>query len=74
MSATSRGGVDSGEGEGSRRVTGEGVMSPRPGRIVEEHTVDLPKRRNYADTLELPEFHRVSSRVRELLGASGSEE
>ncbi|WP_162785688.1 hypothetical protein [Microbacterium sorbitolivorans] len=49
-------------------------MSPRPGRIVEEHTVDLPKRRNYADTLELPEFHRVSSRVRELLGASGSEE
>ena len=50
------------------------VMSPRPGRIVEEHTVDLPKRRNYADTLELPEFHRVSSRVRELLGASGSEE
>jgi NitT/TauT family transport system ATP-binding protein len=50
------------------------VMSPRPGRIVEEHTVDLPKRRNYAETLELPEFHRVSSRVRELLGASGGEE
>ncbi|WP_221583536.1 ABC transporter ATP-binding protein [Microbacterium sp. G2-8] len=50
------------------------VMSPRPGRIVEEHTVDLPKRRDYAATLEDPEFHRVSSRVRTLLGAAGSEE
>jgi len=50
------------------------VMSPRPGRIIEEHVVDLAKRRNYAETLELPEFHRVSSRVRELLGASGAEE
>lgn len=47
------------------------VMSPRPGRIVEEHRVDLPPRRDYAATLESPEFHRVSSRVRELLGASG---
>ncbi|WP_232531706.1 ABC transporter ATP-binding protein [Microbacterium halophytorum] len=50
------------------------VMSPRPGRIIEEHTVDLPKRRGYAETLETPEFHRVSARVRELLGASGAEE
>lgn len=50
------------------------VMSPRPGRIVEEHTVDLPKLRDYAATLEHPEFHRVSSRVRELLGSAGSEE
>ncbi|MGO1414672.1 MAG: ABC transporter ATP-binding protein [Microbacterium gubbeenense] len=50
------------------------VMSPRPGRIVEEHIVDLPKRRDYAATLEDPEFHRVSARVRELLGATGAEE
>ena len=50
------------------------VMSPRPGRIVEQHTVDLPKRRDYATTLEDPEFHRVSARVRELLGATGAEE
>ncbi|WP_029150472.1 ABC transporter ATP-binding protein [Microbacterium indicum] len=47
------------------------VMSPRPGRIIEEHTVDLPRRRSYAETLETPEFHRISSRVRELLGAAG---
>ncbi|MGI6877212.1 ABC transporter ATP-binding protein [Microbacterium sp. gxy059] len=47
------------------------VMSPRPGRIIEEHHVDLPRRRGYAETLADPEFHRVSSRVRELLGAAG---
>jgi len=45
------------------------VMSPRPGRIIEEHVVDLPARRDYAQTLESSEFHRVSSRVRELLGS-----
>jgi NitT/TauT family transport system ATP-binding protein len=45
------------------------VMSPRPGRILEEHRVDLPAERDYASVLETPEFHRVSSRVRELLGA-----
>lgn len=46
------------------------VMSPRPGRIVEEHTVDLAPKRDYASVLETPEFHRVSSRVRELLGST----
>lgn len=46
------------------------VMGPRPGRILEEHRVDLPARRGYADVLETEEFHRVSSRVRELLGSS----
>lgn len=45
------------------------VMSPRPGRILEEHRIDLPAERDYAAVLETPEFHRVSSRVRELLGA-----
>lgn len=46
------------------------VMSQRPGRIIEQHSVDLPKSRNYGETMDTPEFHRVSSRVRELLGAS----
>ncbi|UOE44078.1 ABC transporter ATP-binding protein [Agromyces larvae] len=45
------------------------VMSPRPGRILEEHRVDLPAERGYAEVLETDEFHRVSSRVRELLGS-----
>lgn len=45
------------------------VMSARPGRILEEHKVDLPAERGYAEVLETPEFHRISSRVRELLGA-----
>lgn len=45
------------------------VMSPRPGRILEEHTVDLPAERDYQAVLEAEEFHRVSSRVRELLGS-----
>lgn len=47
------------------------VMSSRPGRILEEHQVSLGSSRNYADTLENPEFHRVSARVRDLLGSSG---
>lgn len=46
------------------------VMSSRPGSIIEQHTVDLPHLRDYAQVLESGQFHRVSSRVRELLGAS----
>ncbi|TRW78514.1 ABC transporter ATP-binding protein [Mycolicibacterium sp. 018/SC-01/001] len=46
------------------------VMSPRPGRIVETLDVDLPADRNYADTMERPEFIRVANRVRDLLGSS----
>lgn len=49
------------------------VMSPRPGRILEEHSVDLPAERGYAEVLETPEFHRISSRVRELLGSPGGD-
>lgn len=45
------------------------VMSARPGSILEEFHVDLPAKRGYAETLEAPEFHRVSTRVRELLGS-----
>lgn len=50
------------------------VMSPRPGRIVEIQNVPLPAEREYAASMEDPTFHKVSHRVRELLGASTSEE
>ncbi|MBO0677077.1 ABC transporter ATP-binding protein [Mycolicibacterium sp. S2-37] len=46
------------------------VMSPRPGRIVETLAVDLPAERDYAETMERPEFIRVANRVRDLLGSS----
>jgi NitT/TauT family transport system ATP-binding protein len=46
------------------------VMSPRPGRIVETLGVDLPSERDYAETMERPEFIRVANRVRDLLGSS----
>ncbi|MGI5218875.1 ABC transporter ATP-binding protein [Nocardia sp. CA-290969] len=46
------------------------VMSPRPGRIVELLDVDLPAHREYASTMEQPEFIRVANRIRELLGSA----
>jgi NitT/TauT family transport system ATP-binding protein len=46
------------------------VMSPRPGRIVETLDVDLPAERDYAETMERPEFIRVANRVRDLLGST----
>lgn len=50
------------------------VMSPRPGRIVEIQDVDLPNDRDYAETMEAAEFHRVTNRVRELLGTKTAHE
>lgn len=50
------------------------VMGPRPGRVIQEFEVDLPRERDYEETMEHPEFHRVASRVRELLGSGGSHE
>jgi NitT/TauT family transport system ATP-binding protein len=47
------------------------VMSPRPGRIVEILDVDLPAERDYAATMERPEFTSVANRVRALLGSPG---
>lgn len=46
------------------------VMSPRPGRVVDTLDVDLPAERDYAETMERPEFIRVANRVRDLLGSS----
>ncbi|WP_152692066.1 ABC transporter ATP-binding protein [Nocardiopsis sp. RV163] len=48
------------------------VMGPRPGRVVEEFTIDIPGRREYEPTLENPEFHRIAGRVRELLGSTAT--
>ncbi|WP_422748179.1 ABC transporter ATP-binding protein [Mycobacterium sp. WMMD1722] len=48
------------------------VMSPRPGRIVETLEVNLPTERDYAETMERPEFIRVANRVRDLLGSSSA--
>ena len=48
------------------------VMSPRPGRIIEEFQVDLPEHRPYSETMESPEFNRVAGRVRELLGTTSA--
>jgi NitT/TauT family transport system ATP-binding protein len=38
------------------------VMGTRPGRILEEVTIDLPRPRNDA-TRELPRFHELSTRI-----------
>ncbi|WDZ92936.1 ABC transporter ATP-binding protein [Nocardiopsis sp. HUAS JQ3] len=48
------------------------VMGPRPGRVIEEFTIDIPGRREYEPTLENPEFHRIAGRVRELLGSTAT--
>ncbi|WP_153143607.1 ABC transporter ATP-binding protein [Nesterenkonia halophila] len=50
------------------------VMGARPGHVVEEFTVNLPRERDYEETMEDPEFHRVAGRVRELLGSASSHE
>ncbi|MBY6301581.1 ABC transporter ATP-binding protein [Streptomyces clavuligerus] len=48
------------------------VMSPRPGTITEVVEVGLPVLREYAATVERPEFHTAAARVRALLGASST--
>ena len=45
------------------------VMSPRPGRIVGEIVVDLPRPRTVATT-ELPEFVRFTREVRQSLNTA----
>ncbi|MBE2997543.1 ABC transporter ATP-binding protein [Nocardiopsis sp. HNM0947] len=46
------------------------VMSPRPGRIVEQFTIDIPGPREYETALEHPDFQRTAGRIRELLGST----
>jgi NitT/TauT family transport system ATP-binding protein len=47
------------------------VMSPRPGKVIEEIDVDLPERREL-DVRETPAFLRVAHRVRDALRAGHS--
>ena len=47
------------------------IMSPRPGRILEELPIALPRVRDYGATMSDPEFQRLTGRVRDLLGTSG---
>jgi NitT/TauT family transport system ATP-binding protein len=46
------------------------VMSPRPGRIVEELTIDLPRPRTL-DMINQEDFGRYARRIRGLLGPGG---
>ncbi|MFF5258345.1 ABC transporter ATP-binding protein [Actinomadura viridis] len=48
------------------------VMSDRPGTIREIIDVDLPAERQYSPTMAKPEFSRVTSRIRDLLGAGAA--
>lgn len=50
------------------------VMSPRPGRIVKEFSIDIPGQREYEATLENQDFQRTAARIRELLGATSVNE
>jgi NitT/TauT family transport system ATP-binding protein len=47
------------------------VMGPRPGRIVGEVTVDLPRPRTL-DLAETVAFNHLAGQVRRLLNASGA--
>jgi NitT/TauT family transport system ATP-binding protein len=48
------------------------VMSPRPGRVVQEFDVDLPAEREYAAVMSDPRFDRIATQIRGLLGSSGN--
>ncbi|MEW1952644.1 ABC transporter ATP-binding protein [Terrabacter sp. NPDC080008] len=47
------------------------VMSPRPGRVLRELDVALPRHRVYAETMADPVFQDLTTTVRDLLGTSG---
>lgn len=49
------------------------VMSPRPGRIVEDIEIDLgAEREDYAETVSKPAFGQIAGRLRRLLGTQSS--
>jgi NitT/TauT family transport system ATP-binding protein len=43
------------------------VMSPRPGRVLADLKIDLPRPRSFADTPSLPEYQHHMREIRELL-------
>jgi NitT/TauT family transport system ATP-binding protein len=50
------------------------VMSPRPGRILEDFRVDLARPRNFSETTGDPEYLRLTRAIRTLLDLSAGEE
>jgi NitT/TauT family transport system ATP-binding protein len=44
------------------------VMTPRPGRVADDITIELPRPRSLKD-YALASFNAYSTRIRELLGA-----
>ncbi|MGK5740061.1 ABC transporter ATP-binding protein [Micromonospora sp. URMC 103] len=48
------------------------VMTPRPGTVAELIEVDLPTERDYGETMAEPAFARATGRIRDLLGATTS--
>lgn len=47
------------------------VMSPRPGTVMEILDIDLPRHRDYGETMASPVFQHLTTRIRELLGTTG---
>lgn len=48
------------------------VMKPRPGRVVEEVVIDLPRPRTL-EMINTPEFGRIIAHIRDLLGKEATE-
>jgi NitT/TauT family transport system ATP-binding protein len=49
------------------------VMSQRPGRIIGDFRIDLPRPRNFQDTPSHPEYLRLNREIRALLDRGSSE-
>ncbi|MEA2855255.1 MAG: NitT/TauT family transport system ATP-binding protein [Rhodospirillaceae bacterium] len=50
------------------------VMSPRPGRILEDFRIDLPRPRNFSETTGNPEYLRLTREIRAALDATAGED